>query len=192
MALLENDKTLTLEKLNHLTGIWIEQEYNSNVHSELKQSPVNKWLESEKVTRPSPSLTVLRQCFRREIVRRVRRSDATFTIDAKRFEILPLVYRGLRKIHIHYAKWDFTNVDIVDPKTKVILTPAYPIDLKQNSDRKRQVISEMKKDDSHDIPPLLQKMMSEFAMTGIPPAYIPLSETQNDSGHTNSNKEKTQ
>lgn len=192
MALLENDKTLTLEKLNHLTGIWIEQEYNANVHSELKQSPVNKWLESEKVTRPSPSLTVLRQCFRREIVRRVRRSDATFTIDSKRFEILPLAYRGQRKIHIQYAKWDFTNVDLVDPKTKVILTPAYPIDLKQNSDRKRQVISEMKKDDSHDIPPLLQKMMSEFAMTGIPPAYIPLSETQNDSGHTNSNKERTQ
>ena len=176
MALTENDKALTIDKLNHLTLIWVEQQYNFAVHSELKQSPVTKWLDSTKVIRPSPPLAELKQCFRREIIRKVRRNDATFTIDGTRFEIIPLAYRSQTKLHLHYAKWDLTNVDIVDPKTKVILTSVYPIDLKANSNRDRQIVSSLKKDMTPEPPPLLQKMLAEFNVTGVPPAYIPLVE----------------
>ena len=138
MAMLEGEQNLTLERLNHLTGIWAEREYNQAVHSQIKQSPLEKWIISEKVTRPSFKLDEMRLCFRREVERKVRQSDKTFSLEGKRYEVDHLVYQNKRELTLHYAEWDLSRVDIVDPKTQKILAPVYPINLQANSNKKRR------------------------------------------------------
>jgi transposase InsO family protein len=179
MALVENEKDLSLERLNQLTLMWVEQEYNNTEHSQIKQTPLNKWLNGEKVLRPSPAIEVLRQKFRREVIRSVRRTDATFSLENIRFEIIPQIYKTLRKVTLHYAEWDLTKVDIVDPKNEIILTPVYPIDLTFNANRKRKVIAEYESTEKTNEPaPLLQKMEHEFKNIGNPASYIPLEEEE--------------
>jgi transposase InsO family protein len=179
MALLENDKNLSLEKLNQLTLTWVEHEYNSSVHSEIKKSPIDKWLESHKVVRPGPGIEVLRQKFRREIKRNVRFTDATFSLGAQRFEIIPQVYRSLRVAILHYAEWDLTRVDLVDAKTGHILTPVYPVDLTFNANRKRKQIATYEttqNSETKEEPPLLTHLKEKADSAGNPPSYLPMEE----------------
>jgi hypothetical protein len=45
----------------------------------------------------------------------------------KRFEILAR-YRHLEIVHLQYARWDLTRVDLVEPRTGVILCAIKPLD----------------------------------------------------------------
>ena len=44
MAMLEGEQTLTLELLNESTQAWVEQEYHRTVHTELKDTPLARYL----------------------------------------------------------------------------------------------------------------------------------------------------
>lgn len=179
MAMLEDKKDLSLEELNHFSQAWVELEYNRALHSQINQTPVDRFIHNKSVLRQAPDHSFLQHLvFRRDEQRTQRRSDGTISILGKRFEI-PSAFRSLTKITIRYAQWDLRHVHLVDPRTDALLAPLYPLDRIKNAQALRRLLptttSSSKPQSSLNepsLPPLLQKLMAEYAATGLPPAYI--------------------
>ena len=127
MAMLEGEKNLSLELLNRATLAWSEEEYQRHIHSETKQSPLERYLQGPSVGRPCPSSDELRRAFRTEVTRKQRRSDGTLTAHGVRYEI-PSVYRSLLRPTIRLARWDLSSVDLVDPRRGTHLATLLPVD----------------------------------------------------------------
>ncbi len=169
---------MTLRTLNDATAAWVEMEYNRSVHSETKQKPIDRFLKGKNVGRICPDLETLKDGFTCKITRIQRQTDGTIQVEGKRFEI-PSRYRHMEKIWVRYARWDLSHVFIVNDQGKK-LTAIYPVDLVKNATSQRRAIETdlFKKNEdsngrSHEIAPLLKKLMAEYAATGLPPAYIP-------------------
>jgi len=177
MAMLKNKKVVTLKELNNLTIAWVEIEYNKSTHSEIKTTPLNRFLNNKDVSRECPDLDYLRQMFRREVVRKIRRSDSTISLESKRFEI-PYQYRHFGTIRIRYAKWNLSFVHIVD-NAGYSLMQIFPLDKSSNASaiRKSTVqkvsnkLENIKKTDNY--PPLLENIIEKYNNLGLPPAYLP-------------------
>ncbi len=105
MAMLEGEQALTLELLNEATQAWVEQEYHRTVHTELKVTPLARYLAGPTVARKCPDSVVLTNAFRIEVQRRARRADGTLSLGGSRFEI-PARLRHLSVVHVRYARWD--------------------------------------------------------------------------------------
>ncbi len=179
MAMLEGEQALTLDVLNEATQAWVEQEYHRTVHTELGVTPLARYLAGPSVARRCPDSTVLRDAFRIEVVRRARRSDGTLSLGGTRFEI-PARLRQLSQVHVRYARWDFSRVDIVDARTGTILCPIKPLDKAANADGKRRRLgpaaTELSPLPPTGMAPLLRELLAEYAATGMPPAYLPSTE----------------
>jgi len=178
LAMLDGVETLTLGLLNEATCAWIEQEYNRTVHSETRRKPVDRYFDGPDVGRPCPSSEALRLAFRRDVQRTQRRSDGTVSLEGIRFEI-PNRFRHLRTLTVRYARWNLGCVHLVDPRTDTLLGPIYPIDKARNADAQRRVLepdlltTAPPAPPTGEVAPLLRKLMTEYAATGIPPAYLP-------------------
>jgi transposase InsO family protein len=177
MPMLEGEPTLTIELLNKATQAWVEQEYHRTVHSELKRTPLDRYLEGRDVGRPSPDSEALRRAFRMEITRTQRRSDGTVTVQGVRFEV-PSAYRALEKLRLRVARWDLSNVHLVDPRTGDFLAMLLPLDKVKNADRARRALATVASPPTAakkpaGIAPLLRELMAEYAATGLPPGYLP-------------------
>jgi transposase InsO family protein len=176
MAMLEGDETLTLEQLNLATQAWVEQEYHRTVHSELGATPLDHYLAGPNVRRDCPMASDLAAAFRIEEVRRQRRSDGTISLAGTRFEI-PAAYHHLDRVHLRYARWDLSRVDLVDARTGQILCPLYPLDKSANADGQRRarmsVAARTEAEPTSSPAPLLRQLIAEYAATGLPPAYLP-------------------
>ena len=80
-------------------------------------------------------------------------------------------------MHLRYARWDLTAVDLVDARSGTILCAVRPLDKSANADGQRRALPRV----SHDlvpiaasgIAPLLRQLLAEYAATGLPPAYLP-------------------
>ncbi|MDP3939179.1 MAG: DDE-type integrase/transposase/recombinase [Deltaproteobacteria bacterium] len=180
LAMLEGEENLTLEQLNVATQAWITQEYHRTVHSELGATPLERYLAGPNVGRECPGSEALRAAFRIEVKRKQRRSDGTVSIAGQRFEI-PSRYRHLSEVYLLYARWDFSRVDLIDARSGQILCPVRPLDKAANADAlRRRVAPPMNAAASATpaagIAPLLQKMIADYAATGLPPAYLPTAE----------------
>lgn len=179
MAMLEGEQALTLELLNEATQAWVEQEYHRSVHSELKATPLARYLAGPSVARPCPEAAALRDAFRIEVPRRARRADGTLSLGGARFEI-PARLRHLSVVHVRYARWDFSRVDLVDPRTGAILCAIQPLDKAANADGQRRrltaVSTELSPQPSTGMAPLLHELLAEYAATGLPPAYLSSTE----------------
>jgi transposase InsO family protein len=179
IPMLENVSDLDLRTLNDATAVWIEEDYNRKVHSELaKKSPFERFLGDDDVGRKSPGSEDLRDAFRMDIHRTVRRGDATVTIDGHRFEV-PGHLRNLKRVRLRYARWNFGNVHLVDERSGEATIRIYPVDKHQNADSRRRVVQHDPGLEVQDTPssadgiaPLLREMLEEYAATGLPPAYI--------------------
>jgi transposase InsO family protein len=175
MAMLEGEPHLTLEQLNLATQAWAEQEYHRKEHGELGATPLQRYLSSADVSRPSPEALALRQAFRVRVRRRQRRTDGTFTLDGVRFE-LPGAYRHLQELCLSYARWDLSQVDLIDERTGAILTAVFPLDKSARADGHRaklhSAIPEVEPI-AAGTAPLLRQLLAERAATGLPPAYLP-------------------
>lgn len=176
MAMLEKKRTLGLKDLNAITQAWIEVAYNRGIHSEINQRPMDRFLNGKSVLRETPDTSTLTLAFRRDEPRHQRRSDGTISLLGKRFEI-PQAFLSLPHLTVRYAEWDLSQVHLVDQRTQALLAPIYPLNRLKNAEGKRKKISAnpevpttMK--DEENLPPLLQKIMAEYAATGLPPAYI--------------------
>jgi putative transposase len=135
------------------------------------------------VLRLSPSSESLGDAFRLETTRRQRHSDGTISLEGVRFEI-PARYRHFRDVTVRYARWNLGRVDLVDPRSGVILAPIYPVDKSANAAGRRAKIElevadvppnrcgEVQRTDD-ELPPLLKQILQEYSATGLPPAYLP-------------------
>jgi transposase InsO family protein len=177
LAMLEGEPNLSLAQLNLATQAWVTQEYHRTVHSELGCTPLERYLAGPNVGRECPHSDVLREAFRIEVKRQQRRSDGTVRVDGQRLEI-PSRYRTLSEVHLRYARWDFSRVDLIDARSGTILAPVRPLDKAANAEGLRRRLEPL----SHEPPsppaagiaPLLKKMIADYAATGLPPAYIPV------------------
>ena len=133
----KGEANLTLEQLNVATQAWVTQEYHRTVHSELGATPMQRYLAGPNVGRECPGSEELRAAFRIEVKRKQRRSDGTVSLDGQRFEI-PSRYRRLDEIHLRYARWDFSRVDLIDARSGQILCPVRPLDKAANADALRR------------------------------------------------------
>ena len=177
MPMLEGEPNLTLDLLNTATQAWVEQEYHRTVHSELKRTPLERYLEGPDVSRPSPDSEALRRAFRMEISRQQRRSDGTVTVEGVRFEV-PSAYRALERLQLRVARWDLSSVELVDPRSGAHLATLSPLDKASHADRARRALAEataplLPSKKPPGIAPLLRQLMAEYAATGLPPAYLP-------------------
>jgi putative transposase len=194
LPMLEGEKHLTLALLNEATQAWVEGEYNRKPHSELdQQTPVERVLAGPTRVRPSPSSDALRRAFRFEASRVQRRSDGTVTVEGVRFE-LPSAYRTLTQITLRVARWDLTQIDLVDPRTGVHLAVLFPLDKQRNADGRRRVITpaaiDLEPRAPAGIAPHLRALMADYAATGLPPAYLPKHD--HAAAHENDDGDQTQ
>ena len=184
LPMLEGVADLTLAQLNEATLAWIEMGYNRKVHSETGQTPLHRFLNDKDVGQPCPSSEKLQQAFMAEVRRSQRRSDGTLSLEAIRFEV-PSRYGHLEELWVRYASWDLSTVYLCDPKTGAILCRLYPQDKKKNAEGlrapKTPVMTPPEPVASPGIAPLLQKIISQYAATGLPPAYLPKHGDQNPS-----------
>jgi transposase InsO family protein len=177
MAMLEGVAEPTLELLNEATCAWAELDYNRRQHSEIDTTPLARWLAGPDVGRPAPSSDELRQAFRAETGRTQRRSDGTLQLGGLRWEV-PSRFRHCRRLRVRWARWDLRSIDLVDPDTGTILCPLYPLDRQRHADgRRRRITSEPvlvePAPEPSGVAPLLRKLLEDYAATGLPPAYIP-------------------
>jgi hypothetical protein len=178
--MLDRVPELTLEFLNQATQAWVEIEYNRAVHRETSSAPRDRFAQAPDVLRCSPKSESLRDAFRLESRRSQRQSDGTIALEGVRYEI-PLRYRHLREVAVHYARWDLGRVDLVDQRNGSILVPIYPLDRSANADGRCAKVEQgttgvpptdsQRKD--RQLPPLLQRILQEYSATGLPPAYLP-------------------
>jgi transposase InsO family protein len=176
LAMLEGESQLTLEQLNLATLAWVSEEYHRTVHSELGATPLERYLAGPNVGRECPNSEALRAAFRIEAKRRQRRSDGTLSLHGQRFEI-PSRYRSLSEVHLRYARWDLSRVDLIDARSGAILCALAPLDKAANADALRRRLDPLTPQpqplNHGGIAPLLKKMIADYAATGLPPAYLP-------------------
>lgn len=179
MAMLEGEAALTLELLNRATQAWVELDYHQANHSEIDCAPMQRFLHDPNVLRPAPDGDTLRDAFRIEVTRRQRRSDGTVSLDGVRFEV-PGRFRDLASLVLRVARWDLGHVHLVCPHTGNLLCPVRPLDKSANASGERRTLPSATDPAPPTTPagiaPLLTQLMADYAATGLPPAYIPLTQ----------------
>jgi hypothetical protein len=182
LPMLEGVPELTLELLNNATQAWVEEEYQRKEHSEIRESPLARYLRGPSVGREGPSSDALRRAFRTEISRKQRRSDGTVTVEGIRFEV-PSAYRTLLQLRLRVARWDLSGVDLVDPRSGDHLATLLPLDKARNAERFRRVVAPAAATEPSrpvGIAPHLRALMADYAATGLPPAYVPQFDSTDD------------
>ena len=176
LPMLEGVADLTLDQLNDVSQPWVELEYNRKVHSEIGQPPLERFLNHKNVSRPCPSTEQLQVAFTTEVRRTQRRSDGTLSLEGVRFEV-PSRFGHLEELWLRYASWDLSTVYLADPKTGAILCRIYPVDKTKNAQGQRAPRAGATDSAPPPAPsgmaPLLQKIIQQYALTGLPPAYLP-------------------
>lgn len=188
MAMIDSQKQLTLDQLNRLTQVWLEHDYHRNLHSEIGTTPLRRFVEGESLLRDAPDAQTLRYAFTKRAKRRQRRSDGTCTLEGKRFEI-PSRFGHLETVTLRYARWDLSDVQMIDPDTGVSISRVYPLDKAGNANAVRRareprhvnasqtnainaIPAPVDVVDEQGLSPLMRKLVREFAATGLPPGFI--------------------
>ena len=184
LPMLEGVVDLTLDQLNEATLAWLELEYNRKVHSETGQTPLYRFLNDKDVGQPCPASKDLQLAFTTEVTRTQRRSDGTLSLEGVRYEI-PSRYGHMERVTVRYASWDMAMVHLTDPKTGAILCRLYPQDKAKNAEGHRApktpVMPSQEPISPSGMAPLLQKIIQQYATTGLPPAYLPKDDLSNPS-----------
>jgi len=178
MSMLSRVESLTLEALNYTTQAWSEMEYNRKRHQEINCTPVDKMLEGPDVARPAPGNEEMIFSFTLQERRSQRKSDGTLQIKGVRFEV-PSRFRHFDRLHIRYQSWNLSHAWLIDERSSTLLAKIYPQDKTKNSEGiRRTLVHEQNLPESDccadPYPPLLRKLLADYAATGLPPAYIPM------------------
>ena len=92
---------------------------------------------------------------------------------------MPDAYHTLVYITVRYAYWDLSVIDMVDPDTSNILAALYPQNKSANANglrRLRAAEPQAQESPVYGTPPYLQKLLNDYAATGLPQSYIPKDE----------------
>lgn len=121
-----------------------------------------------------------------EVGRTQRRSDGTISLAGRRYEI-PSRYGHLASLRLRYAAWDLSQVYLCDPTAGAVLCRIFPLDKHKNADGRRALRQQPQPSDApaaapapaSGMAPLMQKILHQYATTGLPPAYLPKDEVAN-------------
>jgi len=197
MAMLRRIRDITLDQLNLFLQAWVEEDYHRNVHSETHTTPLERYRNSSDVSRPPPEVETLRDVFRIQVHRKQRQSDGTFTLPGARFEV-PSRYRELRDLSVRYARWHLGYVHLVDSRANKLLARVFPLDRSRNASGQRRRIERSSTEEpqastpSDELPPLLKRLVEDYAATGLPPSYLPkIAVNREDDNHNTTDDERT-
>ncbi len=184
MAMLERVEPLDLTTLNRATLAWIEGSYHREKHEGIDMPPLDRLETSPSVARPAPPIEDLRFRFTCRKQRTQRRSDGTLTLDGVRFEV-PSRLRTLTRLTVRYRRWDLSQAWIVDPRTEDVLARIVPVDLTRNADGIRKPLEQpgpvpVVEDDGDPFPPRLRELLEAYSADGLPPAYLPLDDSEEE------------
>jgi hypothetical protein len=184
LAMLSRVQPLTLAFLNRATQAWVEQEYNRSLHEEIGTSPLNRLLAGPDVSRPCPDNPQLRFSFIVQESRSQRQSDGTVQIRGVRFEV-PSRFRHFNRLVIGYQSWDLSFAYLIDKRSGKLLCTLFAQDKIKNANQHRKAIepiaeASQEMPNSDPIPPLLRKILADYAATGLPPAYLPKEEIREE------------
>lgn len=185
MKMVTHVDPLSLDFLNRATLAWAEMEYNRSVHREIRTTPLSRLLEGPDVGRPCCDSETMQFCFTVQQRRTQRKSDGTIQISGVRFEA-PSRFGHIQHLWVRYQSWNLSRAYLVDRKTGNMLAKIYPQDKQKNADgrRKPRKLPASLPENTHigdPIPPLLRKILSDYAASGLPPAYLPKNdEMDND------------
>jgi putative transposase len=175
LPMLEGVPDLSLAQLNEATQAWVEFEYNCSVHSETRQTPIDRMIAGPSAVRDAPSSEEVRRAFRLKVDRTQRASDGTIRVDGVRFEV-PSFYRHFDKLTVRYARWDLSSVDLWDDSLGVVLATIYPVNREANADGFRRLLAPVQSTPApkpSGVAPLLRHYIEQHRQTGLPPAYLP-------------------
>jgi hypothetical protein len=110
-------------------------------------------------------------------------------IDNRRFEV-PNAFRHLEQVLVRYAKWDLTQVHLVDEHSGQVMCRLFPEDKTRNANGVRRPLEPVASRTAEPvavnpvtgIAPLLAELMSQQAATGLPPPYLPKDELSDTEG----------
>lgn len=184
MKMVTHVDPLTLEFLNRATLAWVEMEYNRSLHREIGTTPLNRLLEGPDVSRPCCNSEKLQFSFTVQQRRTQRRTDGTLQISGVRFEV-PSRFGHLEHLWVRYQSWDLSQAFLVDRNTGNLLAKIYPQDKHKNADglrkpRMQPATLPKSKAIIDPIPPLLRKILSDYAESGLPPAYLPKNDERDN------------
>jgi len=176
MAMLEGVADLSLAMLNQATQAWVEPDYNCKLHSEIGQTPLDRFLAGPSVMRPCPEGVALKLAFTRTERRAQRKSDGTIVIEGRRFEA-PNQYRHLARLEVRYAAWDLTHVHLIDERLGTVLCRLFPQDKARNADGLRRSLEAVSAEPvaapaASGMAPLLARLIERQTATGLPPPYL--------------------
>ena len=180
MAMFEGVEALTLKKLNDATVAWVEQDYHRRVHRELGATPHERLSDSVDASRPCPGGDDLKAAFRITVRRTLRRSDATVSVEGVRYQVA-MPWRHLSELHIRYARWDRSSVDLVDAPGGERLCTLYPLDKRANAGGVRRPTGPADNEGGGsaggEVAPLLKHILDNQAASGLPPPWVPHTES---------------
>lgn len=183
LELLRGIQDLKLSFINQAACAWVEQDYHRKQHREIRTSPLQRMLTGPDVSRPAPDSESLRLAFTRRITRTPRRSDATVVVDGIRYE-LPVRFAHLRQVILRASSWDKSQMMLVDADTDAALARLLPQDKTKNASGLRRVIEPDHPATVYStepsMPALLRQWLSDYAATGLPPAYLPMEEIRHE------------
>ena len=97
-------------------------------------------------------------------------------------------YAKFTTITVRLATWDLSRVYLCDPQSGAILCRLYPQDKNKNAQGQRAaripppgLVATVPAPAPGTPAPLLQKLLKDYATTGLPPAYLPKDEIATDS-----------
>jgi len=180
LAMLKRNESLSLQTLNQVTQAWVEMEYQRTVHEETGQPPLDRAVLNTDVSRSSPESEEIDFGFTIRDQRRQRRSDGTIQLKGMRMEI-PARFSHLTKLTVRYRSWDLSKAWLVDQRNDKILAIIRPQDKMKNGSGERRALDPdpllaHEPEPTAELPPLLRKIVAEYAATGVPAAYIPMEE----------------
>lgn len=187
MPMLEGQAELTLALLNTATQAWLEQEYHHKPHTEIGTSPIQRYLhDGTDVGRDSPASESLRRAFRIQQQRKLRRSDGTVSLAGTRYEV-PSRFYHLEQIHLQYARWDLSFVELIDNHDDRVACRLLPVDKSANASGIRRALDntapEVDAPPASGIAPLLRQLMADYAADGVPPAYLVKDDQHQQEAH---------
>src|ERR1700688_3532756 len=85
-----------------------------------------------------------------------------------------------QRLSVRAAFWDLSQVHLADPKTGTIFCRLFPLDKRKNAQGERAAKGAALNRPTaavspapSSMAPLLQKLIQQYALTGLPPAYLP-------------------
>ena len=99
---------------------------------------------------------------------------------------------------LRYARWDLGYVHLVDDRANKLLARVFPLDRSRNASGERRRLERSATGvpeapvHSDELPPLMKKLLEDYAVTGLPPSYLPkIDRGRDDDKHNTTDQERT-